>query len=49
MLKLKHETGMCEVCNINETEHVIINCHKYKEERMRLKSWFRKEKKIDLK
>jgi len=43
----KHETGMCEVCNINETvEHVIINCHKYKQERMRLKDWFRKEKKM---
>jgi len=41
----KHETGVCEVCNINETvEHVIINCHKYKEERMRLKNWLRKEK-----
>jgi len=41
----KHETGMCEVCNINETvEHVIIHCHKYNEERMKLKNWFRKEK-----
>jgi len=36
-------------CNINETvEHVIINCQKYNEERMRLRNWLRKEKKIDL-
>jgi len=41
----KHETGMCEVCNINETvDHVIIYCEKYNEERMRLRNWLRKEK-----